>query len=48
MAAFLQTIEEKFGGVETYVIGQCGLTKEEIEKIRAHLIIQSPGPERIL
>jgi hypothetical protein len=43
MLATLKIIREKFGGVETYMIEQCGLTKEDIERIRSNLVIEEPA-----
>lgn len=40
MLATLEMIREKFGGVEQYAIEQCGLSKDDIEKIRSNLIIE--------
>jgi hypothetical protein len=43
MLATLRLIREKFGGPEEYVIKKCGLTKEEVEKIRKNLIVEKPA-----
>jgi hypothetical protein len=43
MLATLKMMREKFGGAEGYVIEKCGLTKEEIEKIRSNLIVEEPA-----
>lgn len=43
MMLTLKVIREKFGGAEGYVIEKCGLTKEEVEKIRANLIVEAPA-----
>ncbi len=43
MLATLKMIREKFGGPEGYVIEKCGLTKEEVEKIRKNLIVEEPA-----
>ena len=43
MLAALEMIRERFGGAEGYVIEKCGLTKEEVEKIRANLIVEEPA-----
>lgn len=40
MAAFLKVMQGKFGGAETYIIEKCGLSKEEVEKIRNNLIVE--------
>jgi CRISPR/Cas system type I-B associated protein Csh2 (Cas7 group RAMP superfamily) len=36
-------LREKFGGAEAYMIEKCGLTKEDIEKIRSNLIVEQPA-----
>ena len=43
MLATLKMIREKFGGAEEYVIQKCGLTKEEIEKIKRNLVVEQPA-----
>jgi len=43
MLQTLQIIREKFGGPEVYMIERCGLTKEEVEKIRSNLVIEEPA-----
>ena len=43
MMSTLQMIQEKFGGAEAYIIEKCGLTKEEVEKIKANLIVDMPA-----
>jgi hypothetical protein len=43
MLATLKMIRGKFGGAEGYVVKKCGLTKEEVEKIRKNLIIEEPA-----
>jgi Tyrosine phosphatase family len=43
MLATLKMIREKFGSAEQYVIEKCGLTKEEVEKIRRNLIVEEPA-----
>lgn len=43
MMSTLRMIREKFGGAETYIIEKCGLTKEEVEKIKANLIVEMPA-----
>jgi hypothetical protein len=43
MLATLRLIREKFGGPEGYVIEKCGLTREEVEKIRKNLIVEKPA-----
>jgi len=40
MMAFLKVMKEQFGDAETYVIERCGLTKDEVEKIRGNLIVE--------
>lgn len=41
MLATLKMIREDFGGVESYLIGKCGLTKEDLERVRSNLIIEA-------
>ncbi len=41
MLATLKAIREEFGGAEAYVIEKCGLSKEDVEKIRSNLQIES-------
>lgn len=36
-------IREKYGGPEGYVIEKCGLTIEEVDKIRKNLIVENPA-----
>jgi hypothetical protein len=36
-------LHEKYGGAEEYMIKKCGLTKEEVEKIRSNLIVEKPA-----
>ncbi len=43
MLATLKLIREKYGSAEEYIIMQCGLTKEEVEKIRKNLIVEAPA-----
>jgi len=43
MLATLRVIRETFGGAEGYVVEKCGLTKEEVEKIRRNLIVEKPA-----
>lgn len=47
MLATLKMLHEKFGGAEGYVMEKCGLTIEEVEKIRKNLIIESPAVHKI-
>ncbi|TAQ84525.1 hypothetical protein B7494_g7151 [Chlorociboria aeruginascens] len=42
MLATLEVVREKFGGVESYMIEKCGLTKKEVEQIRLNLIVEVP------
>ncbi|RDL41570.1 uncharacterized protein BP5553_01549 [Venustampulla echinocandica] len=41
MLATLKVIKEKFGGAERYMIENCGLTKDEVEKIKSNLIVET-------
>jgi hypothetical protein len=43
MLATLKMMREKFGGPETYMIEKCGLTKEDVEKIKTNLIVEEPA-----
>jgi hypothetical protein len=43
MISTLRVIREKFGGAEAYVIEKCGLTEEEVAKIRANMIVETPA-----
>jgi len=43
MLATLKIIKEEFGGAENYMIEKCGLTKEEVEKVRSNLIVEKPA-----
>jgi hypothetical protein len=43
MLATLRVIKEKFGGAEGYVIEKCGLSKEEVEKLKSNLIVEKPA-----
>lgn len=43
MLATLEMIRKKFGGAEGYMIEKCGLTKDEVEKIRSNLIVEKPA-----
>ncbi|KAH8816813.1 tyrosine phosphatase family-domain-containing protein [Xylogone sp. PMI_703] len=47
MLSTLRMIREKFGGVEKYVIEKCGLTKEEVQKIRSNLIVDNQPIHKI-
>lgn len=43
MIATLKMIKEQFGSAEGYVVEKCGLTKEEVEKIRKNLVVDEPA-----
>ncbi|KAI9046900.1 hypothetical protein LZ554_008978 [Drepanopeziza brunnea f. sp. 'monogermtubi'] len=43
MMSTLKMIQEKFGGPEGYIMERCGLTKEEVEKIKRNLIVEEPA-----
>ena len=43
MLATLKMIRDKFGGPEGYVTEKCGLTKDEVDKIRKNLIVKEPA-----
>ena len=43
MLATLKMIHEKYGGPEQYVVDRCGLTKEDVDRIRSNLIVKAPA-----
>jgi hypothetical protein len=43
MLATLKMIREKYGGPEQYVIDRCGLTKEDVHRIRSNLVVKAPA-----
>jgi CRISPR/Cas system type I-B associated protein Csh2 (Cas7 group RAMP superfamily) len=43
MLATLEMIRERFGGAEQYMIEKCGLSKQDVEKIRSNLIVEKPA-----
>lgn len=43
MLKTLDMIRERFGGAEGYMIDACGLSKEEVEKIRKNMIRETPA-----
>lgn len=43
MMSTLKMLKATFGGAEQYVIEKCGLTKEEVERIRKNLIVETPA-----
>lgn len=43
MLSTLKLIREKFGGVENYITEKCGLTNEQVDKIRSNLIVEQPA-----
>lgn len=47
MMLTLKVIREKFGGVENYVIERCGLSKDEVEKLRSNLIVEKSAENKI-
>ena len=42
MLATLKVIREQFGGPEGYIVEKCGLTKQEVDKIRLNLVVEAP------
>jgi len=40
--ATLKILREKFGGPEGYITERCGLTKEEVDRVRANFIVETP------
>lgn len=43
MLATLKMIREKYGGPEQYVINRCGLTKDDVDRIRSNLVVKAPA-----
>jgi len=43
MLATLKMIREKYGGPERYAIDRCGLTKEDVDRIRSNLVVEAPA-----
>lgn len=43
MLATLKIIREQYDGPEAYMIERCGLTKEEVERIRSNLVVEEPA-----
>jgi hypothetical protein len=43
MRSALKAMREEFGGVENYMIEKCGLTKEQIDRIRSNLVVDQPA-----
>jgi hypothetical protein len=41
MLATLRMIRETFGGAEQYVIQKCGLAVEDVDRIRANLVVEA-------
>jgi len=37
MLAFLGLLRDKYGGAEGYAVKMCGLTQEEVERIRENM-----------
>jgi CRISPR/Cas system type I-B associated protein Csh2 (Cas7 group RAMP superfamily) len=46
MLATLKMIQEKLGSAEEYMTEKCGLTKEDVEKIRTNLIVEKPAVQQ--
>lgn len=40
MLATLRMLKENYGGAEGYVTEKCGLTREEVDRIRSNLIVK--------
>jgi len=47
MLATLQMIREKYGGPEGYVLEKCGLSMDDIQNIRANLVVEMVPLHRI-
>ena len=43
MLATLKMLKERFGGADQYMTEKCGLTKEDLERIRSNLIVEQPA-----
>jgi hypothetical protein len=43
MLATLKMIREAYGSAEGYIIEKCGLTGEEVSRIRRNLIVEEPA-----
>lgn len=42
MRSCLKMIKKEFGGAENYMIEKCGLTKEQVDRIRFNMIVEHP------
>jgi hypothetical protein len=40
MLATLKMIQDVYGGAEGYLLNQCGLSQEEVGKIKSALVVQ--------
>lgn len=45
MVAFLKMLDERYGGVESYVKNVVGLTDDDIATIRKNFLVPAPPPE---
>jgi len=45
--ATLEIIRERFGGPEGYLLDRCGLSNEELSKIRSNMVIEEPPIHRL-
>jgi hypothetical protein len=43
MRSALKMIKNEFGGAENYMIEKCGLTKEQVNRIRFNLVVEDPA-----
>lgn len=43
MRSALKQMRKEFGGVENYLIEKCGLTQEQIDRIRSNLVVDQPA-----
>lgn len=43
MRSAWRQMKKEFGGAENYLIEKCGLTQEQIAKIRSNLIVNEPA-----
>jgi hypothetical protein len=43
MLSTLEMIRKEFGGPEQYVVQQCGLAMDDVERIRRNLLVETPA-----
>jgi hypothetical protein len=47
MLATLKMIRERYGGPEQYIIDRCGLTKEDVRRIRSNLVVKAVATQAL-